>query len=165
MKYMYALCCIRQTVTNKAPSLMKSTSSKHSLTVIVDNNAEEVQRYMADATKHNPREVSISLHNPREPADTKFIPLTSVRIPLGQSTTFLISVKAREIDESGKQLTEKQRGCRLDEETESLKAFNVYTRIACLLECQMKYAQERCGCTPWHYPLNMINNKVKHSLI
>ena len=162
--------------TWKVPSAMKSTDLEHALTVVLDSNAEEVELYRnsmsedSDTRKHKPKEISVSLHNPKEPADTKFIPLTSTRIPLGHSTTFLISAKARQIDESGKELTELQRGCRLEEDTKDLDMFNVYTRTACLLECRMKYAMTRCGCTPWNYPINMIRkvvrlNKIIHVFI
>ena len=79
-----------------------------------------------------------------------------MNIPLGYETIFLITPSAREIDDTvGNELTESQRNCRLDEDTDELEVFNVYTRVSCLLECKMKYAMERCGCIPWNYPLNM----------
>ena len=99
--------------------------------------------------------VTLSLHNPKEPSDTKFKPTSSIQVPLGQSTTFLITPKATEIDESGKELTESQRNCRLDEDTDALDIFNIYTRTGCLFECKMKYAVGKCGCNPWYYPINM----------
>ena len=142
---------------NRKPYLMKS---KHSLTVVIENNAEEVEKYENSPFKRfvkKPSELFVSLHNPKEPADLKFIPSTSIRIPRGYSTTFLITPKAREIDKSGKELTESQRNCRLEEEVEALDTFNVYTMTACLLECKMKYATKRCGCTPWNYPVKMEN--------
>ena len=140
---------------NRKPYLMKS---KESLTVVIENNAEEVERYEKSPYKRlvkKPSELFVSLHNPKEPADVKFIPSTSIRIPRGYSTTFLITPKAREIDKSGKELTESRRNCRLDEEVQALDIFNVYSMTACLLECKMKYATKRCGCTPWNYPVIM----------
>ena len=143
----------------RRPSLMKSTSSEYSLTVIIETNAEEVES-AEKGIVHKPKEISVSIHNPKEPADTKFIPSTSVKIPLGSTTTFLITPKARKIDESGKELTESERGCRLDEDTDALDIFNVYTRVGCLLECKMQYSIKMCGCTPWNYPINMLRDKV-----
>ena len=160
--------------TRRDPSKMKSTSSEYSLKVVIDNNAEEIEQYTESLKKtyetkdewfdqnsiiQKPKDIAVSLHNPKEPADTKFIPLNSVRIPLGYSTTFLIIPKAREIDESGKELKESYRNCRLEEDTESLEMFNVYTRVACLFECKMKYSTGKCGCSPWNYPVN-FNDKV-----
>ena len=140
--------------SNRHPTLMKSTYSDHSLTVVVDINAEEVEKYEENEIMHQPKEVIVSLHNPKEPADTKFIPATSTSIPLGYTTTFFITPKAREIDDSGKELTESERNCRLDQDTEDLDVFNVYSKIACLFECKMKQSMEMCGCVPWNYPVN-----------
>ena len=157
--------------SERQPSLMKSTGSKHSLTVVIDSNAEEVEKYektkklkslREDDIAHKPQEVEVSLHNPKEPADINFFPATNVRIPLGYRTTFYITPSAREIDESGKALTEFQRNCRLDEQTEDLDIFNVYSKVACLFECNMKLSMKRCGCVPWNFPIN-INDKVNYS--
>ena len=90
----------------RIPSLMKSTSSDHSLTVIIEVNAEEVDRYETSKGRYEkyekyensneneifpkPKEVAISIHNPKEPADTYFIPIKSLRVPLGYSTTIFI---------------------------------------------------------------------------
>ena len=60
--------------------------------------------------------------------------------------------KARKIDESGKDLSEDQRHCKLNNEIRGLKIFNTYTRAACMFECKMKYALASCDCLPWDYP-------------
>ena len=153
----------------RKPSLMKSTGSEHSLTVIIDSNVEEVEKYEnttgntqdGDVT-HKPKEILVSLHNPNEPADTFFIPASSIKIPLGYSTTFFITPKARDIDESGKDLEETKRNCRLSEDTKDLDIFNVYSKVACLFECKMRLSMKRCGCVPWNYPLNM-NDEVSYA--
>ena len=151
---------------SREPSSMKSTNAKNSLHVVIENYAEETltKAESPNFLKHMHDMVSVSLHNPKEPGDTKFTPLTSVKVPLGHSTTFLITPKAREIDDSGKHLTESQRGCRLNEDTDLLDVFNVYTRTSCLLECKIKFAVSRCGCTPWNYPVNM-NIQVRQLII
>ena len=145
---------------------MKSAKSKHSLRVLIENNAEEISRYEDNNGKYGfysskyliqkPKKILVSLHNPQEPADAKSQPSSSFSIRGGHTTTVLFTPRAREIDDSGKELTESQRGCRLNEDSGKLDVFNVYTRTACLLECKMKYATKICGCTPWNYPLNMI---------
>lgn len=99
-----------------------------------------------------PKDVAVSLHNPKEPADIRS---SSFKIPLGHSTTIYITPKAREIDESGEELTEFQRNCRLGEDTNSLDVFNVYTQTACLFECKMRHSLKMCGCLPWNYPVIM----------
>ena len=56
---------------------------------------------------------------------------------LGATTTIYITPSAREIDENGQLLTETQRNCRLSEDTDELKIFNIYTQEGCLLECKL----------------------------
>ena len=152
---------------NRKPSLMRSASSEHSLTVIIEDNAESTkdleEKKIEDGLSHRPEKISVSIHSPKEPADTIFKPSTSISIPLGHSTTFLIKPKAREIDDSGKQLTESQRNCRLDKDTDKLDIYNIYTRTACLFECKTKYATKRCQCIPWNYHVNMVK-KVSDTL-
>ena len=140
------------TNTNRRPSLMKSASLKDSLHVVVENNMEEVERYEgSNEPKQQPTEISVSLHNPVEPADIR---TSSFDIPLGYSTIVYITPKATEVDKDGKELTESQRNCRLNEESGFLNIFNVYTKVGCLFECKLKHAMERCGCVPWNYPLD-----------
>ena len=149
--------------TKRNPSLMRSSSSKDSLRVVLEINAEEAQRF--EKTKNEgqpegnqrlkPRPISINIHNPKEIADVRS---KSFQIPLGYSTIVYIHPSAREIDEFGKKLTETQRNCRLDTETGDLEIFRIYTRSSCLFECKMKYAVEKCGCQPWNYPLNSNGN-------
>ena len=139
------------TNTARDPSFMKSASPEHSLRVVIESNAEQIQNFRDhdSQTIFEPKEVKVSLHNPKEPADIRS---KSFNIPLGFSTTVYITPKARIIDKDGKLLTEPQRSCRLDEDTDLLDIFMVYTKSACMMECKMKYAERRCGCVPWNYP-------------
>ena len=153
----------------RKPSLMKSTNSRHSLTVIIDSNAEEVESYEIDSKRNDfgivlkPIEILVSLHSPIEPADNKIIPSTSLKIPLGSSTTFLITPRARKIDErAAKDLTEFERQCRLNTDTNNMDIFNIYTRVSCLFECKMRYAKKRCGCIPWNYPIEKDKVRISY---
>ena len=140
------------------PTFMRSTNPDDSLRAIL----EEVESGWKDENGniHKPKTLAVSLHNPQEPADTKFTPSRGITIPLGYTTSFLITPKVTEIDHSGKELTESQRNCRLNQDSDSLNIFNIYTRTACLFECMMRQATERCGCIPWDFPVNM-NDKVR----
>ena len=77
--------------------------------------------------------------------------LKGFEIPLGHSTKVYITPKAREIDDSGKDLTEVQRGCRLAKDSKDLDSFNIYSQESCHLECMIKQSYKRCGCFPWNY--------------
>ena len=139
-------------------SKMKSATTQYSLKTLIESNAEHVDYFENNINPDGigeqvakPTSILVSLHNPKEPADMR---ATSFDIPLGQSTVVYITPKAREIDESGKKLSEAQRHCRLSEDTQSLDIFNIYTRSACMFECKMKSAVRRCGCIPWNYPVS-----------
>ena len=151
----------------KKVSKMFSAGSDHGLEVLIENNIEEVKRYEntkstgcpkisgtpcikneVGITKLKPNNIEMTLHNPKEPANIR---IKSFKIPLGHSTIVYITPKAREIDDSGKELSEVQRGCRLTKDTQELDIFNIYTQEACLLECMIKQAHQRCGCFPWNY--------------
>ena len=94
---------------------MKSATTQYSLKTLIESNAEHVDYFEnsinADGIGEQvakPTSILVSLHNPKEPADMR---ATSFDIPLGQSTVVYITPKAREIDESGKKLSEAQRHC------------------------------------------------------
>ena len=158
------------------PSNMISGNPEHSLHVIIENNAEEIERYestkiITDSettsnvhgdVKYKPKKISVLLHNPREPADIRS---SSFKIPLGHSTTIYITPKARRIDDTGKELTEIQRHCKLDEETSNLDIFNIYTKTACMFECNLKLSMKKCGCIPWDYPTNNTEQVCTQHLI
>ncbi len=55
-------------------------------------------------------------------------------------------------DSKGLQLGPKERKCLDKSEGEGLKIFGQYTQSACLFECQLALATEKCNCTPWDYP-------------
>ena len=131
---------------------MKIASLKDSLHVVVENNAEAVERYeKSNQPRQQPTKISVSLHNPVEPADMRS---SSIEIPLGHSTIVYIFPKATVVDEDGKKLTESRRNCRLNEDTKLLNIFNVYTKVGCLFECNLKHAMDRCGCGLWNYPFD-----------
>ena len=63
-----------------------------------------------------------------------------------------VTPSVTETSGTGQQLTEGQRGCRLQGENNNLQIFREYSREACRLECQVEQAAQRCGCYPWDYP-------------
>ena len=97
--------------------------------------------------------IAVTLHNPREPANIRS---NSFKIPLGHSTNVYITPKARQIDESGENLLEDQRGCRMNEDNKALDIFQVYTYEACMLECKIRQSYQRCGCFPWDYLVTKV---------
>ena len=122
---------------------------------MLENNFEEIENYekAIDKLFLKPSSVKVTLHNPKAPANIRS---KSFELPLGYSTTVYITPTAREIDQSGKELSEKQRGCRLSEDNNDLNIFKTYTQEGCLMECKIRQAFQRCDCFPWNYLVTKV---------
>lgn len=68
--------------------------------------------------------------------------------------THEIAVTASKIEtsEDTRNFSPSRRGCRFEDETETLRIFDVYSQGNCFLECKIDLAAEICGCVPWNYP-------------
>ena len=150
----------------KSISNMKKAGSKHALKILLENNIEEVEDYektislkinsneITDVESLKPTRIEVNLHNPKAPSNIRS---NSFEIQLGYSTTVYITPKATEIDQSGEDLSEEQRGCRLQEDNQNLDIFQVYTQEGCMLECKIRQAYQRCGCFPWNYLVTKVS--------
>ena len=49
-------------------------------------------------------------------------------------------------------IKEEARNCKFDDEVEGDSMFKVYSQSSCEYECKIKYAREKCQCTPWNFP-------------
>ena len=76
--------------SNSVPQMMKSASSEDALKVLIENNAEEYEKYEQTKGKGTPdgdftlkpKTVTVALHNPNEPANLRS---NSFEIPLGKN--------------------------------------------------------------------------------
>ncbi len=75
-------------------------------------------------------------------------------IDLVAGKTYTISVTPSETisDKSILDLRPDQRDCRRPDENEGLRLFQRYTQSACVFECRLKHAGDKCQCIPWDYP-------------
>ena len=138
-------------VNEKAPRKMRSASLDHSLRVMVERSSEELDYYEKKGEEGlKPKTQTVVLHNPQEPAN---MISNSFTVPLGHTTIVYIRPHAQQMEKSAEDLTEAQRGCRLNTKTQNLGIFNVYTKESCLFECDLSYAYKICGCFPWNYPI------------
>ena len=140
------------------PLPMTNAGPSNALSVIIENNIEEIEFFQKTKQPQNPTgemkfeptKVDVVLHDPSEPANMR---LKSLEVPLGQSSKVYITPTATVTDATGRALSQDGRHCRLREETRGLKVFQTYSREACVLECQLSQAVQRCGCHPWDYPI------------
>ena len=49
-------------------------------------------------------------------------------------------------------IKEEARNCKFYDEIEDDSMFKAYSQISCEYECKVKYAREKCQCTPWNFP-------------
>ena len=49
---------------------------------------------------------------------------------------------------------------RFTDENGELSSVKLYSKINCLLDCNMKYAENICGCRPWDYPTSEHGSKT-----
>ena len=149
---------------NSKPKMIKSANSEHGLTVILESNMEQIERFENTKSTNNPegdiplkpKPVQVVIHHPSEPANVKS---KSFLIPLGHSTTVYITPRATITDTSAQKLSEEKRDCRMRRESTGMNIFQQYSREACLLECQINHAVEVCGCNAWDYPLHVREGK------
>ena len=106
--------------------------------------------------KRKPKPLQVVLHDPSKPANVR---AKSLSIPLGHFTTVYITPKVTHTDQTGRELPERHRGCRLANENRGLKIFKTYSREGCILECQMTRAARECGCYPWDFPISTNENE------
>jgi hypothetical protein len=45
-----------------------------------------------------------------------------------------------------------KRKCRFNDENDDLLSVKYYTKVNCIVDCKMNYAEKICGCRPWDYP-------------
>ena len=77
---------------------------------------------------------------------------SGVEVEPGYISTFLITPSQIVTSSSAKGLGEEDRKCRFRFESGSLSLFTEYTQSACLFECQLRDAHNKCHCIPWNYP-------------
>jgi hypothetical protein len=49
-------------------------------------------------------------------------------------------------------IKQEARKCKFDDEIEDDSMFKSYSQSSCEYECKIKYAREKCLCTPWNFP-------------
>ncbi len=70
-------------------------------------------------------------------------------------TVYDISVvpSAIRTTDDGLKLQPSSRDCKAKYESDDLNIFNIYSQSACIFECQLKMAINKCHCSNWDYPV------------
>lgn len=103
----------------------------------------------------------IAIHDPMSLPDLRSAG-TVLDIKPGYSTTIHITPSFEVTSSSTKSMPEQERNCRFASESDDSQLFKRYSRVGCLLECQMKKAYQACNCIPWNYPHFLGNQTICH---
>jgi hypothetical protein len=78
----------------------------------------------------------------------------------GNIYTFRILASQIATTEKFESMSQKDRNCGLENESDYLRHFKNYSKSACEYECGLKKAEQKCSCTPWNIPReSMISPK------
>ncbi len=91
----------------------------------------------------------LMIHDPDTVADARN---AAIVLEPGMAYDIAVTPSVTVTDNNGLQLKPDQRKCLAKSESGSLNSFGQYTQSACLFECQLKIAAEKCNCTAWDYP-------------
>ena len=94
----------------------------------------------------------ISVHSPNDIADIRQWDNEVIEVQAGYITTIRIHIVQLISDPSVRSLKLQKRGCRFPDENKDLSVFKWYSKVNCLLDCSMNFAEAICGCRPWDYP-------------
>ena len=135
--------------TNTEVLRNRGSGIQHQYSFLVDANRYKDLRRGLTFEEEVETDVKLTVHAPNLIADTKG---TGVQIYSGYKTTIRINVMQFFSTIDVKKIEISKRGCRFDDEIEDLNIFSNYSRINCLFECSMEWAETVCGCRPWDFP-------------
>ncbi len=127
----------------------------HGLNLIVQLNKYDKDVFH-DNVKTFPT-IRVTLHDPNKPADLRG---AGIDIRPGYHSTFLIAPSRVQTSLDIKSIDLDRRTCKFSDEVEGLKIFNEYTQNACMFECLLAQAIDKCICVPWNYPMFNLSVQV-----
>ncbi len=126
----------------------QSSGSFHGLNVVLVLNKYE-EAIQLTTRKKTASTFRITLHDPFRPADLRS---EGVEVMPGYLSTFLVTPSQVVTSPSIEGVDLRRRNCKFRGENGGLKVFREYTQSACVFECMLAQATDRCKCVPWNYP-------------
>ena len=121
---------------------VKGAGDKFSLRFMIDSS-----RNFRGTSDKNPFKVIIS-------SQQSYFDALSIakEVKPGYETTFNIEPIEVVGTDALHNIKEEARNCKFDDEFEDGSMFKGYSQSSCEYECRIKYAREKCQCTPWNFP-------------
>ena len=121
---------------------VKGAGDKFSLRFMIDSS-----RNFRGTSDKNPFKVIIS-------SQQSYFDALSIakEVKPGYETTFNIEPIEVVGTDALHDIKEEARNCKFYDEVEDDSIFKAYSQSSCEYECKIKYAREKCFCTPWNFP-------------
>ncbi len=126
------------------PRKIEANGESFSLDFYVRHKAYEITREGEAAQK-----VYMAISEPFAVPNMK---AEGIELYAGKFYEISITPSVTTTDESGLHYKPKKRNCLTRTENEMLEVYNAYSQTACIFECQLRKAVEKCNCTAWDYP-------------
>ncbi len=103
--------------------------------------------------------LTFTLHHPSEVPDLRHSPLTAIP---GNSYRVVVEPTLTRVDDAVRAMPVEDRRCMLRSDQHNLTLFREYSFSACMFECQLRRAEEACGCSAWVNPPMPPRDKGKN---
>jgi hypothetical protein len=103
---------------------------------------------------------SLSIHEPNDIPEVRGWNNNIMKARAGQITTIGIVQSQLKTDNAAREIEPTKRKCRFHDENDNLLSVKWYSKVNCLVDCNMKFAETICGCRPWDYPLSSKENET-----
>jgi hypothetical protein len=140
----------------KIPQEVKKIANdpkKHHFTFVIDGNSYEDLKRGMEWNNTRKTKFSISIHEPHDIPEVRGWNNEMMVAPTGKITTIQIIQSQVKTDDSAREIEVKQRKCRFHDENDDLSLVKRHSKVNCLFDCNVKFAEKRCGCRPWDYPI------------
>ena len=140
---------------------MSSDLSDRRYSFVIDGNRYKDLKRGIEWNSMPHATMKLNIHNPHDIADIRGWRGDVINVPMGKITTVRISFAQLQSEQSVRDVDIEKRDCRFKEENDDMSSIDRYSKINCLFDCTMEFAEKRCGCRPWDYPTS--NEKSKQN--
>ena len=134
--------------------------SRHHFTFFVDGNSFHDLKKGKEWKVSSNRIFNLGIHSTNDTADIRGWYNQIINIPTGYITKITIKQSQIKADKTLRSVDKEKRGCRFTEENDDLSSVKWYSKVNCLLDCNMDEAEKLCGCRPWDY---LSPHSINHS--
>ena len=134
--------------------------TKHHFTFVIDGNSYKDLKSGMEWNNTRKTKFSISIHEPHDIPEVRGWNNEIMVAPTGKITTIKIIQSQLKTADSAREVEVTKRKCRFHDEHDDLHSVKWHSKVNCLFDCNVKFAEKRCGCRPWDYPITSQESKA-----